>query len=94
MAKYYVDPDVPVQDKRMGKDLETFVERMAAKLNKNMHKNEGPVTVPLLVELLTRELGEFLRQYMEDASDPNTLDELADIANFAFLLYMKVRGNR
>lgn len=78
----------------MALDLQDFVSVMVEKLNKNMHKQEIPLTVPQMVELLTRELGEFLRQYMEDANDPNAERELADISNFAFLIFMKLRGNR
>lgn len=90
----YVMPTTQITNEKMRDDLEHFVGVMIEKLNKNMHKQDIPLTVPQMVELLTRELGEFLRQYMEDANDPNAERELADMANFAFLIFMKLRGNR
>lgn len=93
-GRNYVEPEVSLNNGAMAFDLQDFVNVMIQKLNKNMHKQEIPLTVPQMVELLTRELGEFLRQYMEDAKDPNAEKELADIANFAFLIFMKLRGNR
>ena len=89
----YILPE-SIDNEDMAFDLQAFVNLMIEKLNKNMHKQQIPLTVPQMVELLTRELGEFLRQYMEDACDPNAERELADMANFAFLIYMKLKGRR
>lgn len=92
--EHFVEPFVGLKNEQMAVDLEKFICLMIEKLNKNMHKQDKSFTVPEAVELLIRELGEFLRQYMEDANDPNAEKELADMANFAFLIYMKLKGTR
>ena len=69
--------------------LGNFVEIMGTKLWDNRHKKTvEEVDIPRMMELLMREVGEFIRQYMEDKTAPNLQEELADIANFAFLIYM------
>lgn len=84
----------PVQHDLVAFELQAFVDLMIEKLNKNMHKQERPLEVPEAMELLMGEIGEFVRQYMEDKNDPNAPRELADIANFAFLIFMRMRGTR
>jgi ubiquitin C-terminal hydrolase len=72
----------------MQEDLDEFAALMIEKLHKNKHKDTVKThDVPAMMELLLREVGEFVRQYMEDREDPNLERELADIANFAFLIY-------
>lgn len=74
-------------NEKMQRELAAFVMEMINKLEKNSHKDAVELPdVPRLVELLQRELGEFIRQYMENSRDPNARKELADIANFAFLI--------
>lgn len=85
MTYFALNRDMNNED--MAMNLERFVTVMIEKLNKNSHKDVVALPdVPRLVELLQRELGEFIRQYMENPRDPNATRELADIANFAFLI--------
>lgn len=85
--KYWVAPTFPMENDNMGADLERFVGVMIEKLNKNAHKDAVALPdVPRLLELLMGEVGEFVRQYMENPNDPNARKECADIANFAFLI--------
>lgn len=71
-----------------------FVYLMVKKLEKNKHKKTvTEVDVPAMLELLMKEVGEFIRQYMEDKNSPNLQLELADIANFAFLIFQANRKN-
>lgn len=75
-------------DRNMQEDLEKFVDLMIEKLHKNRHKRTVEENdVPVMMSLLMTELGEFVRQYMENKDDPNAARELADVANFAFLIY-------
>ena len=69
--------------------LRDFVEIMGTKLWENRHKKTvEEVDIPKMMSLLVGEVGEFIQQYMEDKTAPNLHEELADIANFAFLIYM------
>ena len=79
-------------DEKMQQDLGGFMDLMIEKLHKNRKKRTVEESdVPAMLELLMREVGEFIRQYMMDKDDPNAPRELADIANFAFLLYTAVK---
>lgn len=77
---------------RMVADFYDFAKVMMEKLEKNSHKRTVEESdVPAMLSLLMIEVGEFIRQYMEDKEDPNAERELADIANFAFLIYQAIR---
>jgi hypothetical protein len=70
----------------------TFVQGMVTKLDKNSHK-ETPTThdIPGILDLLHEEILEFEEQLNRDKFDENTLIELMDTANFAFLAYVALR---
>jgi len=72
--------------------LEGFFEGMMKKLDKNSHK-ETPTTknIPQIIEHLLEEVHEFEDQLSLDKFDENTLIELMDVANFAFLAYVALR---
>jgi hypothetical protein len=72
--------------------LEAFFEGMMKKLDKNSHK-ETPTTknIPQIIEHLLEEVHEFEDQLSTDKFDENTLIELMDVANFAFLAYVALR---
>ena len=77
----------------MGPVLSEFMEAMIHKLNVNSHKdavNEDDIDG--LLEKMQEEIAEFREQRKQDIMDPNTLGELADTANFAFLLYAFLRS--
>lgn len=87
LAMYCIYPSNPMANEAMAVDLTVFVDTMIEKLNKNAHKDAVALPdVPALLERLMGETGEFIRQYMENPRDPNATRELADIANFAFLI--------
>ena len=80
-------------DQRMLRDYYAFCKIMMEKLEKNSHKRTVQESdVPAMLELLMKEVGEFIRQYMEDKNNPNLERELADIANFAFLIFQGTRN--
>lgn len=70
---------------------------MIHKLNVNSHKDAvREDDVDGLLDKMAAEVQEFKEQRLADATDPNNLEELADISNFAFLLYayLRARGVR
>ena len=77
----------------MGSTLNEFFEAMIFKLNVNSHKDalRGDDIDGLLAKM-EAEIKEFREQRIQDANDPNILAELADVANFAFLLYAYLRA--
>jgi len=84
--------DLPEELAPMEDDLIRFIEGMVFKLAANSHKST-PTTddIPKITEKLIGEVGEFVRQYMEDPHDPNAELESFDIGNFAFLLYITLQ---
>jgi len=72
--------------------LQRFFEGMIRKLDKNSHK-DTPTTkdIPAIIEDLREEVVEFEEQLALDKFDENTLIELMDAANFAFLAYVVLR---
>lgn len=72
--------------------LQKFFEGMIKKLDKNSHK-ATPTTadIPTILDLLVLEIDEFETQLREDKHNENTLVELMDVANFAFLAYVALR---
>jgi hypothetical protein len=72
--------------------FEAFVEGMLKKLDKNSYKNTPTVnTIHTIIDLMEEEIAEFELQFSEDKYDENTLIELMDVANFAFLAYIALR---
>ena len=73
-------------------EIQEFVDGMQKKLAMNTHKQTvEKKDVPKIVQLLLGEVMEFEEQYKEDKSDANAYDELFDIANYAFLMYMALK---
>lgn len=72
--------------------LADFLEGMIRKLDVNSHK-KTPTTkdIPEIIENLREEVIEFEEQLALDKFDENTLIELMDAANFAFLAYVALR---
>lgn len=73
--------------------LESFVQGMVMKLDKNSHKATPTLnTVPEIIDFLKLEIDEFETQFFENRDDENTVVELFDIANFAFLAYIALKN--
>jgi hypothetical protein len=72
--------------------LADFFGGMLQKLDLNSHK-QTPTTkdIPAIIENLLEEVIEFEEQLAKDKFDENTLIELMDAANFAFLAYVALR---
>lgn len=69
-----------------------FVEMMGSKLLVNLHKDEtSKKDIPILLKRLAGEVAEFQEQVDADVFAPNSLEELADMGNFVFLLYQFLR---
>lgn len=69
-----------------------FFEGMIDKLHKNAHKDTPTAkSVGLMMSKLREEIEEFEVQLAENKFDPNSLIELMDQANFAFLAYVYLR---
>ena len=72
--------------------LADFFEGMMMKLDKNSHKDTPKSKdIPEIIENLREEVVEFEEQLALDKFDENTLIELMDAANFAFLAYVALR---
>lgn len=71
-------------------ELRIFFDLMKKKLHENEHKDRPDIgTVPKLFALMLREAAEFMEEFDKDGekyTEEKAL-ELADIANFAFLMY-------
>jgi len=72
--------------------LKLFFEGMIMKLALNSHK-DTPTTkdIPEIIENLREEVIEFEEQLALNKFSENTLIELMDAANFAFLAYIALR---
>lgn len=69
--------------------LLAFFQGMIKKLDKNCHKQTPTIKdIGKIIELLQDEVGEFEDQMLTDMYDRNSLIELMDVANFAFLAYV------
>jgi hypothetical protein len=72
--------------------LHDFFEGMIMKLAKNSHKDTPTKeSLPKIMDLLREEIREFEEQLAEDRFNENSLIELMDQANFAFLAYVALR---
>lgn len=85
---------IPPAIAHMGPQLQEFVGLMVMKLNVNSHKDVvfSSNDIDALLEKLAGEVQEFRDQRLQDATDPNMLEELADTGNFCFLLYLFLRS--
>ena len=84
--------EVPESLQKYNHLLKGFFDGMIMKLDKNSHK-ETPTkeTVANIINLLMDEIQEFENQLEEDRFNENSLIELMDAANFAFLAYVALR---
>jgi hypothetical protein len=85
---------VPNSISKYEKLFQEFMGGMLDKLDKNSHK-DTPTRENLagIVILLRVELEEFEEQLADNKFDPNSLVELFDVANFAFLAYVALRND-
>jgi hypothetical protein len=73
--------------------LREFFQGMLYKLAINAHKKTPEmVDIPGMTEMLLEELREFTEQFNEDKTDANTVIELFDVSNFAFLMFLALRN--
>jgi hypothetical protein len=73
--------------------LREFFQGMLWKLHLNAHKKTPEVVdVPGMTRMLLAELGEFMEQFYKDKKDANTVVELFDVSNFAFLIFLALRN--
>ena len=73
--------------------LADFVDGMVKKLDKNSHKDTPTrENLQTIMDLLIEEISEFEMQVAEDRFSENSLIELMDQANFAFLAYIALRA--
>lgn len=85
--------EIPPSIEQYRKLLERFVEGMVMKLDKNSHKQTPTLkSVPAIIDDMMLEVDEFELQFFENKDDENTLIELFDVANFAFLAYIALRN--
>jgi hypothetical protein len=83
---------VPEALEKYSDHLAAFFDGMLHKLNLNSHKDTpNREQVDGIVALLRAEIVEFEEQVAEDRFDPNSLMELHDAANFAFLAFVALR---
>jgi hypothetical protein len=83
---------VPNSIAKYGEHLMWFFEGMLIKLDKNSHKTTPTSKdIPAIIEDLREEVIEFEEQLALNKFDENTLIELMDAANFAFLAYVALR---
>ena len=72
--------------------LLNFFQGMIKKLDKNSHKQTPSIKdMGRIIDLLREEIEEFEEQLETDKFDENSLIELMDVANFAFLAYVALR---
>lgn len=72
--------------------LRDFFDMMVLKLHQNSHKNTpSTADIPRIVDLMRGEIREFEEQFAEDVNNPNSLLELCDSSNFAFLAFVALR---
>jgi hypothetical protein len=83
---------VPPSLEKYSEHLGWFFDIMIHKLDINSHKSTPTIkSIPEIIENLREEVIEFEEQLARDKFDENTLIELADAANFAFLAYVALR---
>lgn len=73
--------------------LREFFAGMMRKLDKNSHKRTPETNdIPTIIELLQEEIKEFMEQFSANKYDVNSLIELFDVSNFAFLAFHALRN--
>ena len=73
-------------------NLAGFFDGMVRKLYRNRHKDDVTLpAIPMLMGLLQGECAEFEEQLEINKFDENSLIELMDVANFAYLAYRALR---
>ena len=92
MSNDEITLDIPPSLEKYTVHLGLFFAGMIEKLAKNSHKETPTVpTIPAILDLLQLELDEFEEQFYDDRNNENTLIELMDVSNFAFLAYIALR---
>ena len=72
--------------------LAGFFSGMMHKLDINSHKDTPTMkSIPEIIHNLQEEVLEFEDQLLQDKFNENSLIELMDVANFAFLAYVALR---
>jgi len=83
---------IPTSLEKYSDQLLDFFDGMMKKLDKNSHKETPTLkSIPEIIENLREEIIEFEEQLVKDKFDENSLIELMDVANFAFLAYTALR---
>lgn len=83
---------VPSTVMGLSNEFRDFVDGMLMKLAANSHKKTPTKeSIPDIIKKLRAEILEFEEQFDTDKEDENTLVELFDVANFAFLAYVALR---
>lgn len=84
---------IPPSLSSMAPQLQEFFDWMVHKLNVNSHKDAiRDDDIDGLLSKMAEEIQEFRDQRIKDPDDPNNLEELCDVSNFAFLLYAYLRS--
>jgi len=85
--------NIPPAIAEMGPVLSEFFEAMVHKLTVNAHKDAiRDDDIDGLLARMAEEIQEFRDQRAENPEDPNMLSEMADVGNFAFLLFAFLRS--
>lgn len=93
MSSKFIMIELPEEIGQYEDDLKELWEAQVAKLHKNRHKKSVEhYDVPYLMGRLLAECAEVLEQYHVDILSPNMKLELADVMNFAFLMWIAVKG--
>ena len=88
----YLQIPIPESLNQYSDHLHKFFEGMIKKLHKNCHKDTPSIQdIGRIIDLLRLEVEEFEEQLFTDKYDENSLIELMDTANFAFLAYVALR---
>jgi hypothetical protein len=84
--------EIPTNLAPFNDQLDRFFQGMILKLALNAHK-KTPTSkdIPAILDHLREEVVEFEEQLARDKYNENTLVELMDAANFAFLAYVALR---
>jgi hypothetical protein len=84
--------DMPPSLNNLAEHFVEFIDIMLMKLDQNSHKKTPTmVDIPRIMDLLDGEVQEFKEQFYSDKYGRNTLVELADTSNFAFLAFVALR---
>jgi hypothetical protein len=88
-----ISVEIPTSLALLEERLREFFQGMIYKLEMNAHKRTPEISdIPSMTEMLRVELKEFVDQFEENKHDVNTLIELFDTSNFAFLIFVALRN--